>query len=65
MSEYKNAKDFEDGEWVELIGTIEIGKYHNKEIPIIKVKEIEKTSTPENPFVFTPDDTYIQTSGVL
>ena len=65
LSEYKNAKDFEDGEWVELIGTIEIGKYHNKEIPIIKVKEIEKTSTPENPFVFTPDDTYIQTSGVL
>ena len=65
LSEYKNAKDFNDGEWVELIGTIEIGKYHNKEIPIIKVKEMKKSSEPENPFVFPPDDTYIKTSGVL
>ena len=65
LSEYKNAKDFNDGEWVELTGTIEMGKYHNKEIPIIKVKDMQKTSESENPFVFPPDDTYIPTSGVL
>lgn len=65
LSEYKKAKDFNDGDWVELTGVIEMGKYHNKEIPIIKVKEIQKTSEPENSFVFPPDDTYIPTSGIL
>ena len=65
LSEYKNAKDFKDGDWVELTGIIEMGEYHNKEIPIIKVKEMQKTSEPENPFVFSPDDTYIPTNGIL
>lgn len=65
LSEYKNAKAFENGEWVELTGVIEMGKYHNKEIPIIKVTNLQKTVEPENAFVFPPDDTYIPTSGIL
>lgn len=65
LTQYKNAKDFEDGEWVELTGTIEKGKYHNEEIPIIKVTNIQKTSAPENPFVMPPSSTYIPTSGLL
>jgi len=65
LSEYKKAKDFNDGDWIELTGVIEMGKYHNKEIPVIKVKEIQKTSEPDNPFVFPPDDTYIPTSGMF
>lgn len=65
LSQYKNAKDFKDGTWVDLIGTIEMGKYHNKEIPIIKVLEIQETQVPEDAYVFPPDDTYIPTSGML
>lgn len=65
LSEYKDAKNFKDGEWVEVIGIIEKGKYHNKEIPIIKVTEIQQTSEPENTFVLPPSDSYIPTSGLL
>lgn len=65
LSEYKSANRFKDGEWVEVIGIIEKGKYHNKEIPIIKVTEIQQTSEPENTFVLPPSDSYIPTSGLL
>lgn len=65
LSQYKDAKNFKDGEWVELTGVIEKGKYHNKEIPIIKVTDIQQISAPESPFVMTPSDTYIPTSGLL
>lgn len=65
LSEYKDAKNFNDGDWVELTGVVEMGKYHNKEIPIIKVIDLQKASEPENSFVFPPDDTYIPTSGML
>ena len=41
------------------------GKYHEQEIPILKVLEIQKTDKPEDEFVSAPDDTYIPTSGLL
>lgn len=65
LSEYKDAQDFKDGEWVEITGIIEKGKYHNKEVPIIKVTEIRQTSAPENLYVMPPSETYIPTSGLL
>lgn len=65
FSEYKDTNKFKDGEWVEVTGIIEKGKYHNKEIPIIKVTEIQQAMEPENPFVMPPSDTYIPTSGML
>lgn len=65
LSEYKDVQNFKDGDWIELTGVVEMGKYHNKEIPIIKVKDIQQTSEPENPFVFPPENTYIPTSGIL
>lgn len=65
LCQYKKAKNFEDGEWVELTGVIEKGKYHNQEIPIIKVIDIEQTDAPESPFVMPPSNTYIPTSGLL
>ena len=65
LTQYKNAKNFKNGEWVELIGVIEKGKYHNEEIPIIKVTELEIVNAPEDSFVIHPSDTYIPTSGLL
>ena len=65
LSENKNANEFQDGEWVEVTGIIEKGKYHNKEIPIINVTDIRKTDMPENTFVNVPSDTYVPTSGLL
>ena len=65
LSEYKDLQNIQDGEWVEIIGTIEKGRYHNDEIPIIKVIELQKASEPENPFVLPPSNSYIPTSGLL
>lgn len=65
LAEYKDASSFEDGTWVEIIGSIEKGKYHNQEMPIIKVIEMKEISIPENPFVSAPSNTYIPTNGLL
>ena len=65
LAQYKDAKNLKDGEWIELIGSIEKNKYHNEEIPIIKVTELKVVSEPENSFVMPPSDTYIPTSGWL
>ena len=65
LSKYKDASNFKDTTWVELIGVIERGKYHNEEIPIIKVTDLKQITAPENAFVMPPSDTYIPTSGLL
>ena len=65
LSEYDKIKDFDDGTWVQIIGTISQGKYHNKNIPVIKVKTLNKIEKPEDEFVLPPSDTYIPTSAIL
>ena len=65
LCESKDVKAFKDGEWVEITGTIEKGKYHNSEIPIIKITEIKGVEQPDMPYVMPPSDTYIPTSGLL
>ena len=64
LSEYDNAKDLEDGTWVEITGEITKGEYHG-EMPIVKITKLEKVSAPSEEFVFPPDDTYIPTSTGL
>ena len=65
LSEYDKIKDFADGSWVELTGEITKGKYHNKEIPIIKVVSLNKIEKPADEFVLPPSDTFIPTSALL
>ena len=65
LCENKEIKKFENDEWIEIVGEITKGKYHNSEIPIIKVTEIKKVDMPENIFVLPPNKTYIPTSGIL
>ena len=65
LCENKEIKHFENDEWIEIVGEITKGKYHNSEIPIIKVTEIKKVDMPENIFVLPPNKTYIPTSGIL
>ena len=65
LSEYDKISDFEDGSWVETIGTITKGKYHNQEIPIIEIKELKKIEKPQDEFVPPPEDTYIPTSAII
>lgn len=59
-----NAKEFEDGTWIKITGTIEKGNYHG-EIPVLKIIKIEKTEEPEEKLVPSPDNTYVQTSIIF
>ena len=65
LVEYKDAINLKNGDWVDVTGVIERGKYHNKDIPIIKVDNIKQVKSPENHFVLPPSNTYIPTSGLL
>lgn len=61
LCEYENAKSFEDGTWIELIGTITKGDYHG-DMPIINVTKIDKIEKPSEEYVYPPDENYISTS---
>lgn len=60
LSNYKDAKGFADGTWVEVTGTIVKGNYHGP-IPVLKVVKISATKEPEDALVCPPDDTYVPT----
>lgn len=65
LCEYSKIKDYKDGTWVEVTGTITKGKYHNHDIPIIKINQLNEVKRPENDFVPPPSETYIPTSAIL
>ena len=58
------AKDFKEGTWVNVTGTIIKGYFHD-EIPVIDITKIEKAQKPEDSYVYPPDGTYIPTSVIL
>ncbi len=64
LCEYKNVSEFKDGEWVDVIGTIQKSDYYG-EIAIIEVTNIFKCDEPQNKYVSVPDDTYVPTSFLL
>ena len=63
LCNYKDAKSFADGTWVEITGTIEKGHYHG-EIPVLKITKISTADEPESPLVSPPDDTYVPTAVI-
>ena len=62
LSEYDNAKDFENGTWVNVTGEIYKGSYHG-DMPILKVTKIERTNCPSEEYVYPPDESYIPTDN--
>lgn len=53
LCEYDKANEFENNEWVKVEGKIEIGDYYGA-MPIIKIKKIERITTPTEVFVLPP-----------
>ena len=64
LCSFDKAMDFEEGTWIDLIGTITKEDFHG-EIPVINVQSVEKIDKPESPFVYPPDRTYIPTSFIF
>lgn len=59
----KEAKNFSNGTWVEIVGEITKGNYHG-EIPILKITQIKQINKPNDEFTYPPDATYIPT-GII
>lgn len=58
------AKNFDDGTWVEIEGTITKGEYYGV-MPVIEVENIKSVSVPNDEYVYPPDDSFVTTSTVL
>ena len=58
------AKNFENGTWVEIEGTITKGEYYGT-MPIIEIEKINTVQEPTDEYVYPPDDSFITTSTVL
>ena len=54
LCESKDASQYPDGTWLEIIGKIKKGKY-NEELAILDVTSIKETNRPNNIFVRPPD----------
>ncbi|MBR6033799.1 MAG: hypothetical protein IKP28_03560 [Clostridia bacterium] len=60
----KEAKNFEENTWVEIVGTIEKGNYHEP-IPVINVSEIKKVVKPTECYVYPPDSSFVPTVNLF
>ena len=59
------AKNYENGDWIEITGTITKGNY-NGEIPTLEIEEIKSINVPtSDEFVYPPDDSFVATSTIL
>ena len=64
LCNYKNAKDYADGTWVEVVGEIQKGNF-NGDIAVLNVISIVETKKPDNLLVNPPDNTYIPTTNLF
>lgn len=55
LSEYDNAEEYKDGDWINVTGTIIKGNYKG-EMPILKITKLEECDAPEDEFVYPPSD---------
>jgi len=53
LCDYNKAAELLEAEWIEVTGTIEKGFYQT-DMPVIKVKTLNKITAPENTFVNPP-----------
>ena len=64
LCNYKNASDFEDGTWVDVVGEISKGNF-NGDVAQLNVISIQRCDEPSDIYVSPPDNTYIPTSNMF
>jgi len=52
MCEVKDAKNYPDGTWLSIEGTVQMGKYEDTDTPFIKVTSLKQIEAPKKPYVF-------------
>lgn len=64
LSTSNEIKNYENGTWIAIEGTITKGDYHG-EMPVIQVQTIQKIEKPSDEYVYPPDDSFVPTSTIL
>ncbi len=64
LCNYKDAKKYETNTWVEIVGTITKGNYH-EEVPVIEVNQIKQITKPAEKYVYPPDDSFVPTINLF
>lgn len=52
ICEYTNASNFNEDSWLNIRGFIQMGKYENKDIPVIMITSFSKAQVPQNPYIY-------------
>ncbi|OPY57075.1 MAG: hypothetical protein A4E55_01851 [Pelotomaculum sp. PtaU1.Bin035] len=52
ICEYKNASNFCEGDWLNIRGYIQLGKYEGNTVPVIMVTSFSKAQEPQNPYIY-------------
>ncbi len=52
LCEYTSASNLIKGSWLNIRGTIELGKYEGDTTPIIKVTSFSKAQQPQKPYIY-------------
>lgn len=52
ICEYANASNFSKGSWLNIRGTIQLGKYEGNTVPVIKISSFSKAPEPQNPYIY-------------
>ncbi|MDQ0914172.1 TIGR03943 family protein [Paenibacillus sp. V4I5] len=52
MIDFPTAQSYPKDTWVKVTGTIQNGSYNGNDIFIIKATQIEKTPTPDSPYIY-------------
>lgn len=65
LCEYPQSSQYSSNSWVNVTGTITHGQYNNKDIPIIKVSDIQIVKEPTDSLVYPPDENYIPTISMF
>ncbi len=54
---YENAEEFDDNLWVKATGVITKGNF-NGQVPIVSIKTLKKITTPNDIFVYPPNQNF-------
>lgn len=64
LCHFNLAKNYENGTWIEIEGTITKGNYYG-DMPIIEIEKINTIDKPNDEYVYPPDNSFVTTSTVF
>ncbi|MEN6348298.1 MAG: TIGR03943 family protein [Syntrophomonas sp.] len=52
LCQYDNASSLKNGTWLEINGTIDMGKLRNSDFAVVKIKSFQPVKEPQMPYVY-------------